>query len=233
MKRLLFFLVCGTLVSSCTITKRHFGNGYHVEWNRKIKTGTDPEENSKIDRLSPTASVVEQTSENQAVLKSMDEPDSILEDKVAIHDQPSDVPDMEPTEVPEIYPVNQPRVWSGMEIREDREIKIKELKRENEPGEAPKSRMHPLMWGIWAMWSIAIACMFFVTFYAEFLIGVGIGFFIAMIFAIIVIRGLRKHPEKYGFKRLSYPFAILAIVFGGIALAGLLLFLGGGYGISY
>ncbi len=233
MKQLLFFLVCGTLVCSCTITKRHFGNGYHVEWNRKIKAGTDPEENSKIDRVSPTASAVAQASENDVVLKSIDEPDSIGEDEVANHYQLSDVSVNESTEEPEIKPVKQPQVWSGMEIREDREIKIKELKRENEPEKEPKSRMHPLMWGIWAMWSIAIACMFFVTFYAEALIGVGIGFFIAMIFAIIVIRGLRKHPEKYRFKRLSYPFAILAIVFGGLALAGMLLFLGGGYGISY
>lgn len=225
MKQLLFFLVCGALVCSCTITKRHFGNGYHVEWNRKIKTGTDPEENSKIDRVSPTASAV--------ALKSMDEPDSIPEDNVAIHNQFSDVSVVESTEMPEIKPAKQPQVWLGTQIKEGREIKIKELKRENDPEEEPRQRMHPLMWGIWAMWSIAIACMFFVTFYAEALIGVGIGFFIAMIFAIIVIRGLRKHPEKYGFKRLSYPFAILAIVFGGIALAGLLLFLGGGYGISY
>ena len=125
--------------------------------------------------------------------------------------------------------VEGPPFQSEVEIQKGQQIKTVESSKPeqtDDEGEAvPKRRMHPLMWGIWGMWSIAIACMFFVTFYAEALIGVGIGFFIAMIFAIIVIRGLRKHREKYRFKRLSYPFAILAIVFGGIAVAGLGLFL--------
>ena len=221
MKQLLFFLVCGALVCSCTITKRHFGNGYHVEWNRKIKAGTDPEENCwKIDHVSLTASAAAPASENEVALKSIDEPDSIREDKIAIHDQPSDVSVVESTEMPEIKPVKQPQAGLGMQIKEGREIKIKELKRENEQEEAPKSGMHPLMWGIWAMWSIAIACMFFVTFYAEALIGVALGFFIAMIFALIVLRSLRKKPVKQPFKGLSYGFGIPAIIFGVIASAG-------------
>lgn len=226
MKKCLFFFIFATVVCSCTITKRHFGNGYHVEWNRKIQAGTDPEENSKIDRVSPTASAVAQASENEVALKSIDEPDSIRKDKVAIHDQLSDVSVIESTEVPEIKPVKQPSVWFGMGLKEDR--KINESKRENEPEEEPGQRLHPLMWGIWGMWSIAIACMFFVTFYAEFLIGVALGFFIAMIFAFIVINALRTHPGKYRFKGLSYGFAIPAIVFGTIAFLGLLVFLLGG-----
>ncbi len=218
MKKRLFFFIFATVVCSCTITKRHFGNGYHVEWNRKIKAGTDPEENSKIDRVSPTASAVAQASENEAALKSMDERDSIREDKDAIHDQLSDVSVNESTEEPEIKLVKQPQVWSGMEIREDREINGS--KRENEPEEEARQRMHPLMWGIWGMWSIAIACMFFVTFYAEFLIGVALGFFIALIFALIVLKSMRKHPVRQPFKGLSYGFGIPAIVFGVIASAG-------------
>lgn len=219
MKQLLFFLICGTLVCSCTITKRHFGNGYHVEWNRKIKTGTYREENSKTDHVSPTASAVVQDTENQVSLKSIThEPDSVAEDKVVVHDQPIVLSGIESTKVPEIHAVKQLQGWSGMKIKEDR--KIKGPKRENEPEEEPKSGMHPLMWGIWAMWSVAIVCMFFVTFYAVALIGVSLGFFVAMIFALIVLRSLRKKPVKQPFKGLSYGFGIPAIVFGVIASAG-------------
>lgn len=143
------------------------------------------------------------------------------------------VPEVEVKQVLEDQKEESPLKYEG-EIQTNQEIKtIGSRVTKDEVENVSKRRMHPLMWGIWGMWSIAIACMFFVTFYAEALIGVGLGFFIAMIFAIIVIRALRKHPEKYGFKGLIYGFAIPAIVFGGIALAGLLLFLGGGYGISY
>ncbi|MNJ88894.1 hypothetical protein D3C87_64520 [compost metagenome] len=217
MKQLLLFLICGTLVCSCTITKRHFGTGYHVEWNRKIKTGPERNETPKTG-----------WTENNTALKSIHEPDSILIDEIVVADQAIPNAAIKPAKEREVQPVKQSE--SGTVIKKDREIKTTEsyLEDEDEGEEAPKRRMHPLMWGIWGMWSIAIVCMFFVTFYAEFLIGVAIGFFIAMIFAIIVIRTLRKHPEKYRFKGLSYPFAILAIVFGGISILGLLIFLLGG-----
>lgn len=167
------------------------------------------------------------------------ESDSLITDQAesAVQVAIAAVSELETKQVIEDQKVKGSPVQSKVDIRITQEIKTIESKvtkeKEDEAEEVPERRMHPLMWGIWGMWSIAIACMFFVTFYAEALIGVGLGFFIAMIFAIIVLRGIRKHPEKYKFKRLTYPFAILAIVFGGIALAGLLLFLAGGYGISY
>ena len=212
MKQRLFFLICGTLVCSCTITKRHFSKGYHVEWARKIKTGVDREENLKTESI-----------ENQVVIKNIDEPDSIPVDKFVLHDQPIAMSDIELIEAPEIHPVKQPQVWSEEKANADRKIEITETKldKEEKNTEEPKRKMHPLMWGIWAMWSAAIVCMFFVTFYVEALIGVSLGFFIAMIFALIVLRSMRKKPVKQPFKGLSYGFGIPAIVFGVIASAGL------------
>ncbi|WP_343634941.1 hypothetical protein [Fluviicola sp.] len=228
MKKRLFFLICGMLVCSCTITKRHFGTGYHVEWNRKIKTSPDPEEESRGKK----------STDISAVQKDTLEPESLLTDIPESHEQlvvtlvpVTEVEQLVEDEEKESSLKSEIKIQTSREINRSKSKVTKETDDETE--EEPRSGMHPLMWGIWAMWSIAIACMFFVTFYAEALIGVGLGFFIAMIFAIIVIRALRKHPEKYGFKGLTYGFAIPAIVFGGIALAGLLLFLGGGYGISY
>lgn len=214
MKQLLFFLICGTLVCSCTITKRHFGNGYHVEWNRKIKIGTDRKENLKTE-----------VPESQVVLKSIYEPDSIPVDKVYIHDQPIAVSDIGSTEVPEIHPAKQPQVWSGMEIKKDREIKIKESKHEEEPEGEKKPVLHPLTYAIWVLWGISLAFIIVLiggNLYAILVISACM--FLAMILGIITIATIRKNPEKYRFKAASYIFSIFSIVIGGIAtLVGLVI----------
>lgn len=212
LKQIGLLLFCGAILCSCTITKRHFGTGYHVEWNRKIKTGPKPEENPKPEWI-----------EASTALKSIHDSDSLPGDQMT-----ADIPVIESKEVIEDKKAEELRFQSEEEILKDpgiKTIKSTLTKEKDETENTPKRKMHPLMWGIWGMWSIAIACMFFVTFYAEALIGVGLGFVIAMIFAIIVIRSLRKNRDKYGFKHLSYSFAIPAIVFGGIALAGFGLFL--------
>jgi hypothetical protein len=226
MKHLLLLLMGGGILCSCTITKRHFGNGYHVEWNRKIKTTPHSPESSNME--SPEAHfalkgadtlIIHQTESAEEVVA---ETKNAIETKAVIEDQDQ--------------LVDEPSFQFEDEIQKEQPIKTGESslvkQTDDEEEEAPKRIMHPLMWGIWGMWSIAIACMFFVTFYAEFLIGVGLGFFIAMIFAIIVLRGLRKHREKYRFRGLSYPFAILSIVFGAIATLGVLIFLFGGIAVG-
>ncbi|WP_341900587.1 hypothetical protein [Fluviicola taffensis] len=216
----LLLLFCASIIfCSCTITKRHFGNGYHVEWNRKMK-GSDSQK--ELPKLQP--------GENDVVSENKGNTDSLVLSEVIETQNESPIDDLEGQQISE-KTVQTVTIHESTEIqRIEKSFKSDQKKPENE--EVSKRRMHPLMWGIWGMWSIAIACMFFVTFYAEFLIGVGIGFFIAMIFAIIVIRGLRKHREKYRFKGLSYGFAIPAIVFGGIAILGLVIFLLGGVAVG-
>ena len=215
MKKHLFFFIFATVVSSCTITKRHFGNGYHVEWNRKVKTGTGWEENPKM----------AETESKTGFAAIIAEPDFDVPKQLI-----TEVPDVLKEEPIDYYNTFDESVQSEEQTDMDKKNETPEIKitKKEENAEEPKRGMHPLMWGIWGMWSIAIACMFFVTFYAEFLIGVALGFFIAMIFAVIVIHGLRKHREKYRFKGLSYAFAIPAIIFGGIAILGFVIFLLGG-----
>lgn len=214
MKQFLFFLICGTLVCSCTITKRHFGNGYHVEWNRKIKTGIDREENPKID--SP---------ENLVALKSTEDRDSTPVDKAVIDDQPVAVPDIESTEVPEIHLAKQPQVGSDMRIKKSREIKIKESGRENEPEEVRKPIVHPLTYAIWGLWGVSIAfCIVLISGNIYAILGIAACMFLAMILGIITIVSLRRHPEKYKLKAGSYIFSIFSIVIGAIAtLVGLVI----------
>lgn len=206
MKHLPLLLICGGMLCSCSITKRHFGSGYHIEWKRKIAL-SDPDK--EIANPEPI--------ENSQLTTKQPEADSlVMIEPVAIETKADEIPPEETSaEVPQTRFV----------IRTD-EVQKKEKVTESNPKrledeEAPKRRMPPLMWGIWGMWSIAIACMFFVTFYAEFLIGVALGFFIAMIFALIVLRSLRKNPVQQPIKGLVYGFGIPAIVFGVIASAGL------------
>jgi hypothetical protein len=203
----MLFLIFGEMVSSCTITKRHFGSGYHVEWNRKIRAAADSRENSKMEISA--LNVLENT---------------LLTDQTEIFDHTA-ISSLDTKKGIEDQRVEESQFQSEAELQTSEEIKMSksQVTKEtaDEAEETPKRKMHPLMWGLWAMWSIAIACMFFVTFYAEFLIGVALGFFIAMIFALIVLRSMRKNPVKQPFKGLSYGFGIPAIVFGVIASAGL------------
>ncbi|MGV3610804.1 MAG: hypothetical protein ACO1N0_07645 [Fluviicola sp.] len=220
---LLLALSISTVFCSCTITKRHFGAGYHVEWNRKMKSASHKEESPKPEEAEPNLVSNDITEPDSVGTKQFitEVPDVLAEAAVYF---PVTVTQEEPIVNSNTF--DEP-VQSEESLLVNRQVETLEstMDEEEQETEVPRRIMHPLMWGIWTAWSIAIACMFFVTFYAEALIGVAAGFIIAMIFAIIVIHGLRKHREKYRFKGLSYPFAILAIVFGAISVAGVALFL--------
>ncbi len=223
MKQLNFlsWILITCFICSCTITKRHFGPGYHLEWKRKIAASDSEQEINKLHAVE----------NNNVVSEDKGDADSLIFSTGVATQNEIKTDDIQVQQTTEQVSLPEPAIRSKEIQTLKKPLKSDQKKPENE--DEPKRRMHPLMWGIWAMWSIAIVCMFFVTFYAEVLIGVGLGFFIAMIFACIVIRGLRKHPEKYRLKGLSYGFAIPAIVLGGIALAGLAIYLLGGIGISY
>lgn len=207
MKYLLLFLICSGMLYSCTITKRHFAAGYHVEWNRKMKSGSDQEESPKMKQAGIDFASKENTEPDSTFLKQLtpEFPDVLTEEPI------------------DDYNPFDESVQSEEQADMGKKIETPEIKlaKREENTEEPKQKMHPLMWGIWGMSSIAIVCMFFVTFYIEALIGVSLGFFIAMIFALVVLRSLRKNPVKQPFKGLSYGFGIPAIVFGVIASAGL------------
>lgn len=213
---LLFLILAVNFICSCTITKRHFGSGYHIEWNQKIRTASDTnaEESSGM-KSTDKYTTKKNTLETESLLT--DPPESLEQVVVAA------IPKVEEKQVIEDQKEESP-LKSEVEIQLSREIKTIEpqatKEKDDEIEEVPKQKLHPLMWGIWAMWSVAIACIFFVTFYAEALIGVSLGFFIALIFALIVLRSLRKNPGKNRFKGLSYGFGIPAIIFGVIASAG-------------
>nr|WP_294859156.1 hypothetical protein [uncultured Fluviicola sp.] len=210
---LLLIFSMSTVFCSCTITKRHFGNGYHIEWNRKMKESDSQKERIKL-----------QMAENDLVPENKGDSDSLVLSEEIVKVKSEVHPENTKTR---IETKNPPTGHSVRRNLEPKQIKSpgKTKEEEAKKDETVKPRMHPLTWAIWGAWSIGIVFIFFVTFYAEALIGVVVFFFLAMIFAFFMIHSLRKHPEKYRLKKLSYGFVIPAIIFGGIVLAGLGLFL--------
>jgi hypothetical protein len=209
---LLLIFSTSTIFCSCTITKRHFGNGYHIEWNRKIKERDSQKELTKI-----------QPAENDLVSENKSDVDSLVLIEVMETQNEPAIDGVQVQQVSEKILQPEQRTQSTEIQTIKKPFKFDQKNPENE--ELPKRRMHPLTWAIWGAWSVGIVFIFFVTFYAEALIGVAVFFLLAMIFAFFIIHSLRKHPEKYRLKKLSYGFVIPAIIFGGIVLAGLGLFL--------
>lgn len=209
---LLLIFSASIVFCSCTITKRHFGNGYHVEWNRKIKGSDSQKELAKL-----------QPGENDVASENNGNTDSLVLSEVIETQNKHPIDDVQVQQISEKNLQVEPSPQSTEIQRIEKSFKSDQEKSENE--ELPKRRMHPLTWAIWGAWSIGIVFIFFVTFYAEALIGIAVFFLLAMIFAFFIIHSLRKHPEKYRLKKLSYGFVIPAIIFGGIVLAGLGLFL--------
>jgi|GEM_PF-6959898 len=210
---LLLIFSASIILCSCTITKRHFGNGYHVEWNRKIERNDSQKEIVKI-----------QPPENDVIVENKSDSDSLVLSEVIETQNESPIDDIHQVQQTSEQILQTELGYQSMEIPVIKKpLKSDQKKPENE--ELPKRRMHPLTWAIWGAWSIGIVFIFFVTFYPEALIGVTVFFLLVMIFSFFIIHSLRKHPEKYRLKKLTYGFVIPAIIFGGIVLAGLGLFL--------
>jgi hypothetical protein len=209
---LLLIFSISVVFCSCTITKRHFGNGYHIEWNRKITASDSEKEVTKLQSVERHNQVENSLDTGTLVLSQVNEAQyEIKTDNVQVQQTSEKVFQREATTQSTETETFKKPLESGQE------------KMENE--QTPKPIMHPLTWAIWGAWSTGIVFIFFVTFYPEALIGVVVFFFLAMIFAFFIIGSLRKNPNKYRLKKLSYGFVIPAIIFGGIVLAGLGLFL--------
>lgn len=226
MKQLVLILFCGTLIGSCTITKRHFGNGYHVEWNRKLKSVPEHEESPKAEQP-----------QNKRIPGNIHPADSSIVQETACVEQPMAVSEKEQKESEnriscfhaENQLVEQQHDLSVSVVEKYPEFKTLEAKpRHDLEEEINRPRLHPLTWAIWGSWTAALISILIMLsgLIVSGIIGFAASLFIGMIFGIIVIAMLRKHPEKYRYKGLSYGFAIPAIIIGALvtfAAAGYIL----------
>ena len=214
MKNLILLLSIGLfsfLFFSCTITKRHYRSGYHIEWKKRKQAATPSSDESSTDSIKSKSIITESSSSIEQVSTNQTPETIAVENK----ELPSTQQQIKTTE-------DKPIAISDEQNEPNQQIVIDDEEVENS---TPKPRMHPLTWAIWAMWIGAIICMFCVTFYAEALIGIVIGFTFAMIFSFIILAAFKKHPEKYRLKNLSYGFMVPSFIFGSIVLTGLIVFL--------
>lgn len=214
MKNLKLLLSVGLLsflFFSCTITKRHYRSGYHIEWKKRKQTATPSSDESTTDSIKSKTIIAESSSSIEQVSSDKTPEAGAIENK----ESPSTQLKIKTTE-------DKPITISDEQNDLNQQIVIDDEEVENSTS---KPRMHPLTWAIWVLWIGAIICMFCVTFYAEFLIGIVIGFTFSMIFSFIILAAFKKHPEKYRLKNLSYGFMIPSFIFGSIVLMGLIVFL--------
>lgn len=211
LKLLLSVGLLSLLFISCTITKRHYRSGYHIEWKKRKQAATLSREESSADSIKSKTIIAESRFSNEEV-SSDQTPETIA---------------VENKELPSIQPQIKTIEDKPIANSDEQKVPIQQIEIDDEEVEnsTSKPRMHPLTWAIWAMWIGAIICMFCVTFYAEALIGIVIGFTFAMIFSFIILAAFKKHPEKYRLKNLSYGFMVPSFIFGSIVLTGLIVFL--------
>lgn len=211
---LLWTLAAGILLCSCTITKRHFGNGYHIEWKRKYQESVpEPDAFKEISR---------QNDEEIDSVPQIREPEKSAE-----------------VQVQEIEPV--PEETNSPSIRQTDEVVFREKSVPSEikaapvaPAENPErtdnweeedQTIHPLTWALISVLALGAVSFGLIIANIFFVFGV-IGFaFIGMILGIVALISLKRHPEKYRKKGLTRFFAIFLIVAGGVVTLFTALFL--------
>ena len=213
MKHLNYFLLIsfsGMSLFSCTITKRHFGTGYHIEWRKKLKasevetiafgqTDSIQEESSKKNSLADIRPQIEIDSMEQASKTLSEKCERIL--KTHSHTNTKQREPIEKDQPDEPEP----------EITEEADQKV-----------------YPLTWYMMGIPPLIILSYILVMQSVYVLGGAGILIlaFVGLVIGIISLVAVKRHPEKYKRTKLTRVFAMICIISCGIILyAGLLYFL--------
>lgn len=204
MKRL-FILSSITLLAGCTITKRQFNSGYHVEWkfHSKEKTETaklnltelkDSPSNDPEIQLNSILSSVDST--NLIPPKN----EGLVVDEIALDEIPSG-------EIQELVEVQNLQIQEKP-VQDGQDEVVEEEKR----------KVDPFTWV--ALGGILLGLLLLLTIgfggiTSAILIGFGI---LVIIFSIISIIRILKHPERYKAKGLTWVLFGLSTAGIGLAL---------------
>lgn len=204
----LLFILSILFLTGCTITKRHFGPGYHVEWKKHYsgtEKKTEKQENWKEEYV--RASDPSNAISGSEILK-----DSIQFAEANSSDIPLDTDEQKTTnsEVQLKIKMNQSL------------ISTKHISDDDVPIDQPKRKVEPLTWvalgGI--LFGIFLSLLSFLVTAPEIIWGVLFGLCIlVMVCTIVSVIRVIKHPEKYKGKGLTWTLfgltlvGILAILF--------------------
>ncbi len=198
--RLLFILSFILLLVGCTITKRYFGPGYHVEW-KKSYSKTENE----VDRLNITDSGRESSmmpDENEVIIEmistdTMHRAELISPDQLEISiEEPADF-----SEAP---------VQSGIKPL----IESNQFSDEEVPVDEPKRRVELFTWI--SLGSLILAVIFVILSLTIFAVEIpwifaAVHYFGFVIFSMISVVQVRKNPSNYKGKGLTWTLFGLSL----------------------
>jgi hypothetical protein len=197
------FFILAIIVGSCTITKRHFGKGYHIEW-RKKPTNSEFEtiafreiDSTREELLSKEIPVSEDRS--QIEIDSMNLVSENLSEKL------------------------EQRISKTNSHSEEKVIKRDQPDEpETEIADEADQKVYPLTWFMMGI-PLLVILSYVLIIQSMYLIG-GVGIvtfaFIGLILGIVSLVALKKNPEKYKKTRLTKVFSMICIIAGGVIILG-------------
>jgi hypothetical protein len=194
MKRLLTLLSILLLVG-CTITKRHFGPGYHVEWKKSY---------SKTEHEVLQLNVTDSGREPSVMPENKEIPKVISTDTIHLVELISP----EPLEIL----IEEPTGFSETPVQSEIKpvIESDQISDDEVPVDEPKRKVEPFTWA--ALGCIFLGLLLLLTISFDLALGVLTGLGILMIiFSIISLIRIVKHPELYRAKGLTWTLFWLSM----------------------
>lgn len=200
--RLLFILLPLLLLVGCTVTKRHFGPGYHIEWKKSYSKTEHEAHQLNVTYLRRESSVI--SDENKEI------PEVISTD--TIHR----VELISPHQL-EIS-IEEPTGFSETPVQSEIKAVIEsdQILDEEVPIDGPKRKVEPFTWA--ALGALFLGLLLLLTISFDLALGVLTGLGILMIiFSIISLIRIVRHPELYKGKGLTWTLFWLSMAgIGGI-----------------
>ncbi|WP_343631284.1 hypothetical protein [Fluviicola sp.] len=233
----IFFLVAVLLVfDSCTITKRHFGSGYHVEWNKKWKENEAASVAEKQDAPSDTlyAQATPVSKPDSDKLPSKKEPKVVVIETVSEKEGVTENLTVGETGIAE--KTVQDGITSGDETVQE-QVKTATAADDQPTDAAPKKKVEPLTWVAFAFLLAGIGFGFLpLSLFSSFalpLILFFLFFLIAFINAVSSAIRIKRNPEKYKAKGFTWLVLVLSSICFVYALTTLLLYMIKGSVLSF
>ncbi len=201
--KLLFILLSCCLLFACTITKRHFGAGYHVEWKRNHLIEKKSDSDNTILLENDFSSDEESVVSNTWIIENRTTKDTIVSDLPKPIDDKLIAP--QGKEHKEINFTPQSRREQNQLMKSATEEKI--IENQDVVQEEPK-KVEKFTW--FALGSLGLISLLLMIFS---LIGVFSSFsgivlvifgLLLMIFSIVSVIRIRKNPDRYKAKWLTW-----------------------------
>lgn len=216
-----FALLTGIILlslSSCTITKRHFNSGYHIEWNKKLKSNSTHDFDEKLELIANKDSISQELSSPTTFNVPMEETEQISPDIELGSDQKEQISSDEIiARVPQVK----------KETKEKTFPIFKEIKKpmSTKSDQTQVDEFSPWTFALLGIIMIGIAS-YFLLLSAELLVSIwviaGIAL-IGMILGIITMVSLATDGKKYRGEGFTWFLAIYATLPGIGMLIGLII----------